>query len=171
MDEELQELRDLVAQLQVDNERLRQQWALAAQDPNIIPAPPNLPSAVNVASNGAAAVSIAERMVFIPRERTCPIFSGKSGQRLSEWLEEAQASIRVRHLAANDQADFLYDHLEGEARDEIKYRPSVDRRDPARIIAILRELYGCTDSYVVLQEAFFSRKQQEGETLQEFRWP
>lgn len=107
-------------------------------------------------------------MVFIPRERTCPIFSGKSGQRLSEWLEEAQASMRVRHLAANDQADFLYDHLEGEARDKIKYRPSIDRRDPARIIEILRELYGCTDSYVVFQEAFFSRKQQEGETLQEF---
>lgn len=168
MDGELQELRDLVAQLKVDNEKLRQEQALAAQDPNVIPAPSNLPPAGNVSINGTAAVPIAERMVFIPRECTWPIFSGKSSQRLSEWLEEAQASMRVQHLAANDQADFLYDHLEGEARDEIKYRPSVDRRDPARIIAILRELYGCTDSYVVLQEAFFSRRQQEGETLQEF---
>lgn len=46
MDEELQELRDLVAQLKVDNERLRQQQALAVQDPNVIPVLPNLPQAV-----------------------------------------------------------------------------------------------------------------------------
>lgn len=36
------------------------------------------------------------------------------------------------------------------------------------LIKFLQELYGCTESYVALQEAFFSRKQQEGETLQEF---
>ncbi|KAL2083756.1 hypothetical protein ACEWY4_021529 [Coilia grayii] len=40
--------------------------------------------------------------------------------------------------------------------------------DPDKIISILKELYGCSKSYVALQEAFFSRKQQEGETLQEF---
>lgn len=42
------------------------------------------------------------------------------------------------------------------------------REDPARILTILQELYGCSESYVALQEAFFSRRQQEGETLQEF---
>lgn len=40
--------------------------------------------------------------------------------------------------------------------------------DPAKIISVLQELYGCADSYVALQEAFFSRRQQEGETLEEF---
>ena len=65
----------------------------------------------------------------------------------------------------NDQAFFLFDQLEGEAREEIKYRPSTDRNDPEKIKGILRELYGCSQSYVALQEAFFSRKQQDGETL------
>lgn len=74
----------------------------------------------------------------------------------------------ARHLSPTDQAFFLYDHLEGEARDEIKYRSSLERGDPARIMAILEELYGCSESYVALQEAFFSRKQHEGETLLEF---
>lgn len=32
----------------------------------------------------------------------------------------------------------------------------------------LHELYGCSLSYVALQEAFFSRRQREGETLLEF---
>lgn len=40
--------------------------------------------------------------------------------------------------------------------------------DPAQVLAILRELYGVSQSYVTLQQAFFSRRQQEGETLQEF---
>lgn len=85
-----------------------------------------------------------------------------------EWLEEAQACIRTRHLSVSEQAFFLFDHLEGEAREEIKYRSREEREDPDKIISALEELYGCSDSYVALQEAFFSRKQQEGETLQEF---
>ena len=36
------------------------------------------------------------------------------------------------------------------------------------MFTILRELYGCAQSYVTLQQAFFSRHQLEGETLQEF---
>lgn len=170
MAEELQALKDLVAQLREDNERLRQEQALSISTDAAVGAAANGAATNDPAptGNGTAAASITERLVFIPRERKCPMFSGKSGQRLSEWLEEAQASMRVRHLEGIDKADFLYDHLEGEARDEIKYRPRADKRDPARIIAILKELYGCTDSYVALQEAFFSRRQQEGETLQEF---
>lgn len=76
--------------------------------------------------------------------------------------------MRARHLSPAEQAFFLFDHLEGEARDEIKFRSSTERGDPAQIISTLQELYGCTESYVALQEAFFSRRQQEGETLVEF---
>lgn len=68
--------------------------------------------------------------------------------------------MRARHLASVDQAYFLIDHLEEEAMEEIKFRSSEERRDPAKIIAILQELYGCTESYVVLQEAFISMRLQ-----------
>ncbi len=44
----------------------------------------------------------------------------------------------------------------------------VERDDPACIFSILRELYAHSLSYVTLQQAFFARQQQEGETLQEF---
>lgn len=94
--------------------------------------------------------------------------SVRSGIGLEKWIEEAQACMKARHLSPFDQAYFLYDHLEGEAREEIKYRSTADRSDPAKIIAVLRELYGCSDSYVALQEVFFSRRQQDGKTLQEF---
>lgn len=96
------------------------------------------------------------------------MFNGKTGLSIAEWTEEVQACMRARHLSAVDQALFMFDHLEGEARNEIKYRTSAERGDPVQILAILTELYGCTESYVTLQQAFFSRKQQEGKTLQEF---
>ena len=160
MEEELQELRDLVAQLKADNERLCQEQA------PVIPAPSVTPSTSTALPT--ASVPVAERLVFVPRDRKCPMFRGRSGIALSEWHEEVQSCMRARHLSTADQAFFLYDHLEGEARDEIKYRSSTERGDPARVVAILQELYGCSESYVALQEAFFSRKQHEGETLLEF---
>lgn len=71
-------------------------------------------------------------------------------------------------MSRAEQAFFLYNHLEGEARDEIKYCSSTDKIDTDRLISALRELYGCAESYVALQEAFCSLRQQEGETLLEF---
>ncbi len=76
--------------------------------------------------------------------------------------------MQARHMSASDKAFFLFDHLEGEAREEIRYRPDDERSDPANIISALKELYGCSQSNVSLQEAFFSRRQREGESLLEF---
>lgn len=176
MEDDTQDLRELVAQLRAENDKLRLEQATARQ-PSVAPseAPSlssNLASVVNdddsVRSTASSVAPLTERLVFVPRDRKCPQFSGRSSMNIEEWIEEAQACMRARHLARTDQAFFLYDHLTGEARDEIKYRPSEERRDPDKIISILRELYGCSKSYVALQEAFFSRKQQDGETLQEF---
>lgn len=160
----MRELRELVAQLKSDNERLRQEQVSVAQlvpsnvSIPVVPAPPLVD----------AGASTAERFVFVPRDRKCPKFSGRLGIGVDEWVEEAQACIRLRRLSTADQAFFLVDHLEGEAREEIRYRSVDEREDPKQIIRVLRELYGCTKSYVVLQESFFSRRQQEGETLVEF---
>ena len=161
MEEELAQLRELVLQLKVDNEKLRQERSTAG------PSPVNPPSG-DALRTYPVNPPATERLVFVPRDRKCPSFSGKSGISVYEWVEEAQACMRARHLTTIDQAFFLFDHLVGEARDEIKFRTNAERKDPDRFIAILRELYGCSKSYVALQEAFFSRKQQEGETLQEF---
>lgn len=164
MEGELQELRDLVAQLRAENNRLQQEQAAAVPGPS---AAPSIPAQALPATSTSTAPAI-ERLVLVPRDRKCPVFRGRVGIGLEEWIEEAQACMRARHLSTFDQAFFLFDHLEGEAREEIKYRPTADRSDPDKVIAVLRELYGPSDSYVALQEAFFSRRQQDGETLQEF---
>lgn len=164
MEGELQELRDLVAQLRAENDRLQREQTAAVPgtsgSPTIPTEPPPVPP--------TPSAPVTERLVLVPRDRKCPFFRGRSGLGLEEWIEEVQACMRARHLSQSDQAFFLFDHLEGEPREEIKHRSSAERGDPAKIIAALRELYGCSQSYVALQEAFFSRCQQEGETLQEF---
>ena len=112
--------------------------------------------------------NIVERLLVVPRDRRCPRFNGRTGIGIAEWIEEVQTCMRVHHLSGDDQACFIFDHLEGEAREEIRHRPSVERGDPARILQILQGLYGCTQSYITLQQAFFSREQQEGESLLEY---
>lgn len=166
MDNELQEMRDLVAQLRADNEKLRQERAAVEQlDPGAASASTARPFTPQSADTGA---SVVERFVFVPKDRRCPSFNGRSGIAIDEWVDEARACMRLRNMTPAEQAYFLYDHLEGEARDEIKYRSIADKSDPDKIVSALREVYGCAESYITLQETFFSRRQQEGETLLEF---
>lgn len=61
-----------------------------------------------------ASASATDRFVFVPRDRKCPKFNGRSGGMIDEWVEEAQPCMRLRHLSTIDQAFFLFDHLEGE---------------------------------------------------------
>lgn len=162
MAEEMQKLKDLVAQLTAENQQLLQERAAAVPSTSV--------ASSNPVATGLLPSNVpgTERLVYVPRDRKCPMFRGRTGLGISEWSEEVQACMRARHLSTIDQAYFIYDHLEGEAKEEIKYRPRVEREDPVRVLNILQELYGCSQSYVTLQEEFFSRKQQEGETLQEF---
>lgn len=157
MEVELQELRNQIAQLKADNEQLRQERTPAATS-----------SGAGTSAGPASPAAPVDRLVFIPRDRKCPMFRGRTGISVGKWAKEVQACMRARHLLPADQAFFLFDHLEGEAKEEIKYRSIEERQDTAQIISILKGLYGSTESYVALQEAFFSRRQQEGETLQEF---
>ena len=161
--EDLQELRDVIVQLRADNERLTRERAEAAAST----------AATSVSTNAAPRPSTPssmapDRLLYVPRERKCPMFHGNIGIGIMDWVEEVRASMRARHLAPIDQAYFIYDHLEGEAKKEIKYRPKEEREDPEKVLTILQELYSCSQSYVSLQELFFSRKQLEGESLQEY---
>lgn len=55
-------------------------------DANVLPATSPAPSV-------GANVGLSERFVFVPRDRKCPKFNGRSGIGMSEWIEEALACI------------------------------------------------------------------------------
>ncbi|XP_036374266.1 uncharacterized protein LOC118770612 [Megalops cyprinoides] len=165
MEDELRELRELVRQLQADKEHLLQERASAQAPAAVAPMPG---SSSYHAPSSSNPVTSSERLLYLPRERKCPVFRGRAGIGIDEWIEKVHASIRAGHLGPLDQAYFIFNHLDGEAKDEIRYRSRAEREDPQRILSILKELYGCSNSYVALKESFFSRKQLDGESLQEY---
>ena len=156
-EEELLRLREEMVHLRAENQRLSglaESETLSSQASGStvqVPTPPQ-----------------RRETVYLPRERKCPKFSGSSfagSLSVDEWVEEVESCLRARHMSALDKALFVYDHLEGAARTEIKFRDNRVKEDANQIIAILKELYGCSKSYVSLQQKFFDRKQKEGESL------
>ncbi|CAB1459944.1 unnamed protein product [Pleuronectes platessa] len=56
---------------------------------------------------------------------------------------------------------FMLDHFEGKAKEEIKFRPSAERRDPVQVLAILKVLYGCAQSDQFVEHVLDSSLRQE----------
>lgn len=103
MEEELQELREMEAQLWADNEKLRQERILVASPgSSILPGDagvlPVMPPVISVGANAG----LSEWSVFVPRDRKCPNLNGRSGIGINEWIEEAQASQWIHHLSIPD---------------------------------------------------------------------
>lgn len=162
-EDQLKALTERIQQLQADNERLR---ASSAAEGLAGASSVGEGSTESTAAPASVTRERPERYVYLPRERKCPRFSGKSTDIL--FVEEARRSLEVCHMSRAEQALFLYDLLDGEAKNEIRFRPSSDRVDPEKILQILTEIYGCSQSFVSLQKQFFQRKQQEGESIREY---
>lgn len=47
-----------------------------------------------------------------------------------DWIEEVRPCVRASHLSPIDQAYFVYDHLEGEAKVEKRYRRLLTKKIP-----------------------------------------
>lgn len=159
MEDQVRLLTEQIQRLQADNERLRQGNVVPPVDPD-----QGEPSRSVPGSSGM-------RYVYVPRERKYPKFSGSPGPEcppVEEWVEEVRKCLQARHMSPSEQAYFVYDLLEGEAKLEIKLRSATDRADPERIFSILLETFGCVHSYIEAQQKFFQCRQREGETLREF---
>lgn len=172
MPEELLTLREEVQRLRVANEQLqRGRGASASTSGNGTTAGGIAPSGDLYAPNFPDPQSRSERFVYIQRERKCPHFSGSKSKAdilIYDWIENFESCVRDRNMSAREKALFLYDHLEGEAKAEIRFRPLAERENPDTILKILKEVYGSSSSFVSLQRQFFDRKQKDGESLKEF---
>ena len=88
-------------------------------DPVPVPAPTSPP--------------VTGRYVWVPRERTCPRFSGKIAQdplTLDEWVDEARCSLGARPMSQSEKTLFVFDLLDREAKAEVKLGPSGERDNP-----------------------------------------
>lgn len=123
-DEHLRLLNERIQQLQADNDRLRATFGQAGTSgAGISDAYASSSGNDGGGSSGAGIANVShrsERYIYLPRERKCPRFSGKDTDTLpvEEWVEEARRSLEVRHMSRAEQALFLYDLLDGEAKNE-----------------------------------------------------
>ncbi len=165
--EELLVLREEVQRLRVFNAQVYQRWGARSAASSTS----GTPEISNIASLSLPSQATPERFVYIHREIKFPYFSGsKSKNDLSVYdlIENVEAFLRDRCITNREKALFLYDHLKGEAKAEIRFRNLTDRENPEVVLQILKELYGSSFSFVGLQKQFFKRKQKYGESLKDF---
>lgn len=109
-----------------------------------------------------------EHIVYVPKEKKCAVFSGGSSALFYEWQDEISATVCYRSYSEPEKAAYIYEHLGGEAKQEIKYRTKAEKSNPARVLEILQEIYGQPQSLTKLQRQFFDRRQREGESVREY---
>lgn len=116
----------------------------------------------------------AIRVIFPPRERKVKKFSGtlsKEGEFYpwSDFIDEVENVFCARpNLTEAEQADFIISNLEGAAHDEAKCLISADQKNPKAVKSALKQVFGEKLSVAQLMSQFYARRQESGETLQQF---
>lgn len=115
----------------------------------------------------------SERLTYLPKDRKIKTFSGKprtdTDISVDDWIDDVESIFATRKRSIGEQVDLIYSHLEGEAKDEIKYRLDI-RNNPDAILECLRRVFGHRESVTVLQKDFFDRIQRESETIRQYSY-
>lgn len=130
------------------------------------------PSTSTGATGGGTAPPAHVPVIYVQQDRKLPLFSGKvdssDSWTLDEWIDKMRHFAQVRGTTEKERAQIVYDHLEGAARTEIKFLPASERDCMESIFKVLKEVYGCMHSHIVLQRRFYNRRQLESESLIDF---
>ncbi|MCG8048333.1 MAG: zinc finger domain-containing protein [Candidatus Thiodiazotropha taylori] len=119
----------------------------------------------------ASSSKVESKTFFISKDRKLAKFSGRpqkdSDPNVEEWIEDVK--YHLRNISGNDaQVEFLYDHLQGQARDEVRTLKEVDRNNPGKILEVLQQLFQDADTIAQIQQQFFQREQRKNESLQQY---
>lgn len=108
-------------------------------------------------------------VVCVLREKRCKVYTGESSSvPLNDWIEDLKSVFKARNLTPDQAVDFIWEHSECEAKQEIKYRSKEIQSSSEKIFEALREVFGDAQSFTALQRQFFERQQGKTETLIEF---
>ena len=115
--------------------------------------------------------NVIVKNVLVPESRKIKTFSGLSSCKLSidEWVDDIDLIFSARKYTDSEKVDFIYSHLEGQAKEEIKYRSDI-RHDPDAILHCLRTAFGSPESLTTLQQKFFERQQENSESLRQYSY-
>ena len=84
-------------------------------------------------------------------------------------MEDCETSL-ARFSNERDKANFLLDHLEGAAKTEVKFQVDIRKATSAEMLDVLKAVYGSHDTWIQLQQQFYSRDQKPGEDLMDYTY-
>ncbi|XP_038050211.1 uncharacterized protein LOC119723539 [Patiria miniata] len=127
-------------------------------------------------SNKALAETLAGAFQNLRYQRAPTIrlakFNGvprKSGdQTLREWLGDLDTYARQLGLSGKELVSTAIDHLGGEAKEEVLCCPATEKENFEGLSALLLRRFGSPESVQSLNASFYSRVQEDGETLAEY---
>lgn len=108
--------------------------------------------------------------VFVTRERKMDKFKGDEKDKVEEWTANILSYVNGRFQSTIEKSEFIFEHLEGNAKAEVKFRVVPSKSTPEEIIQILRDVFEDKDSVTQLQQKFFSANQEKGESVREYSY-
>ena len=86
----------------------------------------------------------SQKFVFTPKPRKVEKFSGRKGegQSVYEFIDDIVRVLKTRPTSNEEKVDYLISHLDGPAKEEIRYRAPSLKKDPQQVLDILRETFG-----------------------------
>ena len=76
---------------------------------------------------------VEPKVIFAPRERKLQKCSGqKDDLSVEEFIEETELLLKSRPTQYEEKVDFIISHLEGLAKEELRYRTASDKKTPAQ---------------------------------------
>lgn len=118
-----------------------------------------------------AATSKSTPPVYIKSERKLPKLAGRpvkdSDPDVEDWVTDMRDHI-VNIPTNDEKIEFVLDHLTGNAKTEIRMRPSDMKKTADDILKIVEETFKIQDNLAQLRHKFYEREQTENESLETY---
>jgi hypothetical protein len=108
---------------------------------------------------------VEPKVIFAPRERKLQTFSGQKDDRsVEEFIEETELLLKSRPTQDEEKVDFIISHLEGPAKEELRYHTASDKKTPGAVLKILKDVFGERSTL----SDFYQCRQKEKQSLQDY---
>lgn len=103
--------------------------------------------------------------VTAPTTRKLKTFEGRSCD-LHDWMEDARNCLSS--ISSVERLHFLIAHLDGPAREEVRYAPEEEKDSVDKLFALLVSTFGETRSNAQLKKELYDRGQGNRESVRDF---
>ena len=87
---------------------------------------------------------------------------------VDEWIQTVKLYIDSKTANEREKVDFVIDHLDEDAKTELRLEIDFTRSTSSEVFQILKNVYSIKDTVFELQQQFYARDQHDNESLSEY---